>query len=114
MDTKIVVTGELILELTSRQDWFNRIPRALPEKRADEQWIWVDRYGNVLTVGKDFVAAEKMKSYPVKIFRLQRSSEDSRASENCCCETDLVCSLHYGKYQIPPPQLPDETESKPL
>jgi hypothetical protein len=69
---KITVNGELLFELSSKQDWVNRVPKILPNKtRAGEQWIWVDKNGNVFECGADFMAAEKTKTYPCKVYRLQ-------------------------------------------
>jgi hypothetical protein len=69
---KIEVNGELLFELESKQDWVNRVPRILPNKtRRAEQWIWVDKNGNVFECGADFMAAEKSKTYPCKVYLLQ-------------------------------------------
>ena len=69
---KITVNGELLFELKSKQDWVNRVPRILPEKtRGGEQWLWVDKNGNVFECGADFMAAEKTETYPCKVYRLQ-------------------------------------------
>lgn len=67
----IVVNGELLFELKSKQDWVNRVPEILPKKiRGGEQWIWVDKNGNVFECGKDFTEAEKHDTYPCKVFRV--------------------------------------------
>jgi hypothetical protein len=72
---KIEVNGELLFELESKQDWVNRVPRILPNKtRRAEQWIWVDKNGNVFECGADFMAAGKSKTYPCKVYRLQNVS----------------------------------------
>jgi len=69
---KIEVNGELLFELESKQAWVNRVPRILPNKtRGAEQWIWVDKNGNVFECGADFMAAEKSETYPCKVYRLQ-------------------------------------------
>lgn len=67
----IEVRGELMFELSSKQDWVNRVPRILPDKtRAGETWVWVDKNGDVFECGADFIAAEKLDTYPCKVFRL--------------------------------------------
>lgn len=72
---KITVNGEFLFELSSKQDWVNRVPNILPSKtRAAEQWLWVDKNGNVFECGADFIAAEKQDSYPCKVYRLQNIS----------------------------------------
>lgn len=72
---KVICNGELIITLESKQDWVNRIPDELPEKRMAEQRIWIDKNGNCMAIGEDFSAAEKMHSYPVKVYSLQRVTE---------------------------------------
>jgi hypothetical protein len=68
---KITVNGELLFVLESKQAWVNRVPRILPEKiRAGEQWIWVDKNGNVFESGKDFMVAEEKATYPCRVYRL--------------------------------------------
>lgn len=70
------VWGELIIELRSLQDWVNKCPNRLPAKqRAGEQWLWLDAKGYILTCGEDFQAAEKKATYPVKVYRLKRTSD---------------------------------------
>ena len=67
----IKVKGELLFELASKQQWINRVPDILPKKiRGGEQWIWVDKNGNVFESGQDFAAAEKHDTYPCKVYRL--------------------------------------------
>ena len=69
---KITVNGELLFILFSKQDWINRVPRILPAKiRGGEQWLWVDKNGNVFECGADFEAAKKAETYPCKVYRLQ-------------------------------------------
>lgn len=73
---KITIQAELLLILASKQEWIRRIPRHLPEKTTPaEQWIWIDKNGNSLAIGEDFSAAEKLESYPVKVYRLIRCAE---------------------------------------
>jgi len=69
---QITVNGELLFELESKQDWVKWVPSILPKKtRGCEQWIWVDKNGNVFECGADFMAAEKTETYPCKVYRLQ-------------------------------------------
>lgn len=72
MPEKITVNGEFLFELKSKQDWINKVPRILPEKtRSGEQWIWIDKNGNVFERGLDFEAAQRLDTYPCKVYRLQ-------------------------------------------
>lgn len=76
MIEKIVVTGEFLFELESKQDWINRVPRILPDKiRKNETWLWLDKNGNVFECGEDFINAEKHETYPCKVFRLYSVSD---------------------------------------
>lgn len=69
---KITVNGEFLFELASKQQWINRVPGILPDKtRAGESWVWVDKNGNVFECGADFMAAERIDSYPCKVYRLR-------------------------------------------
>jgi hypothetical protein len=72
---KIQVNGEFLFELSSKKDWFNKVPSILPPKLLPaEQWIWIDLNGNVFNLGKDFRVAEKQGTYPCKVYRLQSVS----------------------------------------
>lgn len=75
MVEKITFNGELILTLTSKQDWINRVPKFLPPKSAAERLVWLDANGNCASIGEDFSAAEQKQSYPIKVYRLLRISE---------------------------------------
>lgn len=71
MDENITVKGELLFVLKSKLDWVNKVPSILPAKtRGGEQWIWVDRNGNVFEKGIDFEIAETLQTYPCKVYRL--------------------------------------------
>lgn len=79
---KITVNGELLFELESKQAWINRVPRILPPKtRRGEQWIWVDKNGNIFECGADFMAADKDQTYPCKVYRLQNVAGVSKSKE---------------------------------
>lgn len=72
---EITVKGQLLFELKSKQEWVNKVPGILPSKtRGNEQWVWVDKNGNVFEAGLDFMAAEKAETYPCKVYRLQSVS----------------------------------------
>lgn len=67
----VEVKAELLFELKSKQDWINRVPRILPDKkRGGEQWIWLDVNGNNFECGSDFEAADKSGTFPCKVYRL--------------------------------------------
>jgi len=75
-DPKPSFNGELIITLNSKDEWVRNIPRHLPEKNYyKEQFIWIDANGNTLVMGEDFAAAERIGSYPVKVYRHIRVSD---------------------------------------
>jgi hypothetical protein len=79
----IKVVGELIMVLSSMQDWINRVPRHLPEKTSRaEQFLWVDSHGNNMAIGEDFSSSEKLNSYPVKVYRLRRAATELNELSN--------------------------------
>jgi hypothetical protein len=41
----------------------------LIKNRYKEEFLWLDKNGYVLERGADFMAAEKINSYPVKVYR---------------------------------------------
>ena len=67
----ISVKGELLFVINNKREWISRVPQILPQKtRPGEMWLWVDKHGNNFELGLDFAAAEKMDSYPCKVYRL--------------------------------------------
>lgn len=73
----IKINAELIITLTSKNDWINRIPRCLPEKQYyKEEFLWVDSDGNKMVQDSDFMAAEVMCTYPVKVYRFITASQE--------------------------------------
>ena len=73
---KVTLNVELLFTLNSKREWINRVPAILPAKRdRNEEWIWIDTNGNSMAIGEDFAAAEKMDSYPVKVYRKIRVAE---------------------------------------
>lgn len=85
----IEVKGELLFELANKQEWIRKVPGILPEKtRMGEQWLWINKNGNVFECGKDFAIAEELDTYPCKVYRLisvtvakQNNSESTLDSE---------------------------------
>lgn len=72
---RITVNAEFLFELKDKRQWVNRVPSILPPKtRGGEQWLWVDKDGNVFECGVDFSAAEKALTYPCKVYRCQSVS----------------------------------------
>lgn len=75
----IQVQAEPLFELASKQDWVNKVPGILPDKkRREEKWIWIDKNGNSLEIGLDFMVAEELQTYPVKVYRLIQVQETKK------------------------------------
>lgn len=72
---KVSFNAELIGTLKSKQDWINRVPRCLPPKREAEVRVWLDKNGNCLSQGEDFMAADDIDSYPVRVYSCRRVAE---------------------------------------
>jgi hypothetical protein len=78
----ILLKGEKVLELKSKQDWVNNVPQHLPPDYYDpKRFIWLDAQNNQMVLGEDFMAAEKMKTYPVSVFRLKSCADILREKE---------------------------------
>jgi len=75
MVEKVTFNGELILTLSSKRDWINRVPKHLPQMSRAERLVWLDINGNCASIGEDFSAAEQKMSYPIKVYRMLRISE---------------------------------------
>lgn len=71
----IVVNVELIIFLRNKQEWINKIPRALKRESKNDKYLFVDSENNVLTCGEDFSVAELKNTYPVRVYRLIRVAE---------------------------------------
>ena len=70
---EVKINGELVFEIQSKNHWINSFPGAIPELPMSEQYLWVDKNGNIATCGEDFMFAEDTDSYPIKIFHIQRT-----------------------------------------
>lgn len=71
----ITINGTKIIELESKQDWINQIPKKLPLKKSEDEFLFVDKNGNLLTIGLDFRIAEEQQAYPVTVYLAQRTSD---------------------------------------
>jgi hypothetical protein len=55
------------MKIESKQAWINRAPYHL---NPNEKYIWIDKNGNAFERGMDFSTAEKIQSFPCKVYRL--------------------------------------------
>lgn len=70
----ITVKAEFLLQLESKQDWINKIPKRLPKKKFEtELFLWIDKNGNQFERGLDFQIAEE-QNLPCRIYRVQTIS----------------------------------------
>lgn len=68
--------GKLVMTLGSKKQWIDEIPNRLPAKtRIGEQFLFVDANGSKFESGADFEAAEKIGSYPCRIYKLMSVAE---------------------------------------
>ncbi len=75
---KIIIefAAEHVLTLNSKSEWISRVPRHLPGKtRKFENFLFLDSNGCVLECGMDFESAERICSYPVKVYKLKSVHE---------------------------------------
>ena len=66
---EVAVKSEFVVELESKDDWVNKIPRWLPEKKEAESFLFIDKNGNIAAMGKDFMVAEDKATYPIKVYK---------------------------------------------
>lgn len=79
---RVHVKAELVLTLQNKDDWINKVPRCLPSKtRHKEQFLWIDANGYVFELGEDFAAAERLESYPCKVYKTITVSQYEREKE---------------------------------
>lgn len=72
----ITVKAELLMELKSKQEWINKIPRHLPNKKYEsEKFLWIDKNGNQFERGADFTIADEKNLFPCRIYRVQTISD---------------------------------------
>ena len=74
MIQEITIKARLIVELNTKEDWINKIPKRLPEKTPGEHFLFIDKNGNTLELGVDFRIAECDDTFPIKVYRTQSVS----------------------------------------
>jgi len=71
----ITIKAQLLLQIESKQEWIDKIPRHLPKKKYEsEKFLWIDKNGNQFERGLDFQIAEEENLYPCRIYRVQTIS----------------------------------------
>lgn len=72
---KIILEAEHITTFHTFDEWVNKASSRIGGFRKEQKIICFDVNGNTLTIGEDFMIARDKKSFPVKAYRLVRTSE---------------------------------------
>jgi hypothetical protein len=77
MSAQITINAIYLFEFASKQEWINKAQSWFQnlELSAAEKTVCFDVHGNVLNVGADFSRADELETYPVKVYRLIRTTE---------------------------------------
>ena len=70
----ITINATLVYEIPTKNHWINYFPGAVPKIPSVEKYLFVDKNGNTVAVGEDFMNAEKEATFPIKVYLLQRVS----------------------------------------
>ena len=71
----IEIQAELITTFHDKLEWINKAQSRIGRFRQDQKILCVDKNGNILTIGLDFMVAEENDLYPVKAYRCIRTIE---------------------------------------
>jgi hypothetical protein len=73
----VSINAALLIEIDSIEDWIHssRERLAALDVAPEDNIICVDKEGNFLISAPDFRAAESQNLYPVKVYRVFRTSE---------------------------------------
>jgi hypothetical protein len=63
----VQIQAEFLFQLENKHQWICRAPYNL---NPNEKYVWIDKNGNAFARGMDFTTAEKIKSFPCKVYRL--------------------------------------------
>lgn len=72
----ICVNTELITTFHSFQEWVNKASSRLSGFGKEQRIVCIDKNGDCLTIGKDFMFADEKNLFPVNAYRLVRTSEN--------------------------------------
>lgn len=74
---QITINAEPLFEFSSYAEWVNKAQGWFGNLNLSkaEKTVCIDPNGNILTVGADFKIADCRNLFPVKVFRLVRTSE---------------------------------------
>lgn len=74
---QITINAEYLFEFKNFQQWTNTAQQCYKSLGSSLaiQTVCIDVQGNALTLGSDFIIAERSGNFPVKVYRLIRTSE---------------------------------------
>lgn len=75
MANSITLNAEYLFEFLSKQQWIDKAQGWFASQGGGEKTVCIDANGNCLNVGLDFAAADNCQTFPVKVYRLVRTSE---------------------------------------
>lgn len=78
---RIEINTEPITTFHTFQEWVNKASSRLSGFNKQERIICVDKNGDCLTIGMDFMAADEHKLFPVTAHRLIRTSDPKLKKE---------------------------------
>ncbi len=77
----IEIQVEEITTFHNKREWINKAQSRIGGFRLDQKILCVDKNGNILTIGLDFMVAEDHDLYPVKAYRCIRTNEINERKE---------------------------------
>ena len=78
---KITLEAEEITTFHTFQEWVNKASSRIGGFRREQRIICFDVNGNALTIGEDFMYARDNNLFPVKAYRLVRTSEAKKTNK---------------------------------
>lgn len=78
---KITLEAEEITTFHTFQEWVNKASSRIGGFRKEQKIICFDVNGNTLTIGEDFMYARDNNLFPVKAYRLIRTSEAKKLNK---------------------------------
>jgi len=77
---KITLEAEEITTFHTFQEWVNKASSRIGGFARNQTIVCIDVNGNTLTIGEDFMLARDNNLFPVKAYRLVRTSEKFKKS----------------------------------
>lgn len=78
----ITINAEFLFEFTSKIHWINTAQETFLQQGLTnaEKTICIDKNGDACNIGLDFSYADKLDLFPIKVYRLIRTSEVAERS----------------------------------